>query len=107
MQNTTHPLQDSMALMQTVTIVAVAAFALLVVTDERGVLPYALGIVGLLFVAVALMAMNAFRKEWGTSHLAADDGEADVTSMVPLLFEIGLWGLGALYVLWLVEIARG
>jgi hypothetical protein len=98
---------DSMSLMQVVTFAAIVAFALLVLTDEQGVLPYALGILGLFFVGVALMAMNAFREEWNAAHPAADGGEFDVTSMVPLLFEVGLWGLAVLYVVRLVEIARG
>jgi hypothetical protein len=98
---------DSMALIQVVTFVAIVAFALLVLTDEKGVLPFALGILGLIFVGVALMAMNAFREEWNVAYPGADGGEFDVTSIVPLLFEVGLWGLAVLFVVRLVEIARG
>ena len=104
-----------MTFMQTVTTIAVVVFALLLVAVERplrvggrDVLPSALGIVGLLFVAAALMAMPAFREEWKRAHPSPDaDAERDVTTGVPLLFEVGLWGLGALFVVRLVEIARG
>jgi hypothetical protein len=107
--------RDTMTFMQTVTTIAVVVFALLLVTVERplrivgrDVLPFTLGIVGLLFVGVALMAMDSFRERWSRSHPASEDAsQIDVGDAVPLLFEIGLWGLGLLYVVRLVEIARG
>jgi hypothetical protein len=62
----------------------------------------------LLFVGGALMAMDTFHEEWRRSHPTSEgEVQGDITSMVPLLFEIGLWGLGLLYVVRLAEIARG
>lgn len=104
-----------MTFLQTVTTIAVVVFALLLVTVERPlrfggreVLAVALGIVGLLFVGVALTTMDAFREQWSRSHPATEDGSrVDVDDAMPVLFELGLWGLGLLYVVRLVEIARG
>jgi hypothetical protein len=107
--------RDMMTFMQTVTTIAVVVFALLLVAVERplriagrDVLPFTLGMVGLLFVGVALMAMDAFRDQWSRSRPgSAEETQLDLSDAVPLLFEIGLWGLGLLYVVRLVEIARG
>ena len=93
---------------RTVTTVAIVAFALLAVTDGRRVLPFALGIAGLMLVGAALMAMDGFRTEWRRSHPASNDtNQHDITESGPLLVEAGLWALGALFVIQLVEIARG
>lgn len=104
-----------MSYMQTVTTIAVVIFALLLVTVERplrvggrDVLPVALGIVGLLFVAAALMAIESFREQWRRSRDDADEEtSSDGHEFVPVIFEVGLWALGLLYVVRLVEIARG
>lgn len=101
---------DTMSYVQTVTIVAVIVFALMLVSVERPmrvggheILPVALGIVGLLFVAAALMAVPGLREQWREGEPDADR-ERD---LVPLIFEVGLWALAALYVVRLVEISRG
>ena len=93
---------------RTATAVAIVAFALLVVADGRRVMPFALGIVGLIFVGAALMAIDGFSEEWRRSYPVRDDStKIDIMASVPLLVEAGLWGLAALYVIQLVEIARG
>jgi hypothetical protein len=93
---------------RTVTAVAIVAFALLVVADGRRMMPFALGIVGLIFVGAALMAIDGFGEEWRRSYPARDDStKIDIMTSVPLLVEAGLWALAALYVIQLVEIARG
>jgi hypothetical protein len=109
-----EPRRETMPFLQTVTTVAVIVFALLLVSVERPLrlggrelLPIGLGVVGLLFVAVALMAMDGFRRQWAEAHPPADASEPDPRALVPLLFEAGLWGLGLLYVVRLAEIARG
>jgi hypothetical protein len=101
--------RETMSFLQTVTTVAVVVFALLLVSVERplrmgghDVLPVALGIAGLLFVGAGLMAMPAFRRSWAA--VEPDRGERD---LIPVVFELGLWALAALYVVRLVEIARG
>ena len=113
MNDETRP--NLMSYLQTVTTIAVVLFALLLVTVDRplrigglDVLPVALGIAGLLFVAAALMAMDGFREQWRRSR--DDTGEevpVAVNELAPLAFEVGLWALGLLYVVRLVEIARG
>lgn len=96
------------AFVRTVAAAAVVAFALLVVTDGRSVLPFALGIAGLILVAAALAAMDGFRQRWRRVN-PADQNElqGDITANIPLLVEAGLWGLGVLYVIELLERARG
>ena len=93
---------------RTATVVAIVAFALLVVADGRRVMPFALGIVGLIFVGAALMGIDGFREQWRRSYSARDDStQIDIMTSMPLLVEAGLWGLAALYVIQLVEIAHG
>jgi|SRR4051794_10194040 hypothetical protein len=110
-----EPKPDMMTFMQTVTTVTVIFFALLLFTISRpfqmsgfGLLQFALGIVGLIFAGVALMAMSAFRAQWTRSSVDADDAPTfEVKDAIPLLFEVGLWALALLYVVLLVGIARG
>ena len=112
MNDETRP--NLMSYMQTVSTIAVVLFALLLVTVDRpmrvggrDVLPVALGIAGLLFVAAALMAMESFREQWRSRNGADGESPAQPNELAPLAFEIGLWALGLLYVVRLVEIARG
>jgi hypothetical protein len=110
MKNDARP--ETMSYLQTVTIVAVIVFALLLVTVERplrisgqNVLPVGLGIVGLLFVAAGLTAMTGFREGWRADRTVESGNER--SDLVPTIFEVGLWALAALYFVRLVEIARG
>jgi hypothetical protein len=112
MNDETRP--NLMSYMQTVSTIAVVLFALLLVTVDRplrvggrDVLPVALGIAGLLFVAAGLMAMESFRAQWRSRNDADGGSQVQPIEMAPLAFEVGLWALGLLYVVRLVEIARG
>lgn len=105
---------DAMSYLQTVTTIAVIVFALLLVTVERplriggrDVLPVSLGIVGLLFVAAALAGMESVRAQWRRRDGSDDEPPDGASELVPLIFEVGLWALGLLYIVRLVEIARG
>ena len=109
MQETSGPTvkRDSVAMMRLAATVAIVVFALLLLAGDEGVLPYALEIVGLLFTAAALMAASSFQAGWRASHPIVDGGPVDITGLVPVLVDIGLWSLAAVYVVTLLEIARG
>ena len=99
--------RDLTAIMRLAAIVAVVVFALLMLAGDEGVKPYVLGIVGLEFTAAALMAASSFQAEWRASHPKVDGEAVEITGLVPVLVDIGLWSLAAVYVVTLLEIARG
>lgn len=102
-------------MLQIATTTAVVLFALLMVTADHPLriagmrlLPTLIGITGLAFAAIGLLSIDAFHRDWAQSH-SDTGGEQTVNAsdLLPVLFEIGLWALGVLYVVRLIEIARG